>query len=102
MMKRKRTVKWVEQQTTTVVDFDRGIKGFCVRCGRDSFLTGIEQASVLAGIGVRALWQMIESSAVHIVEPSDGSLLVCLPSLKALIRQAGIAKAGPDVDVREK
>ncbi len=41
-----------------------------------------EEAALLAGVGVRAIYRAIEEGRIHFLENASGALVVCLESIR--------------------
>ncbi len=55
----------------------------CAKCGEPMLTT--EQAVVFFGITQRRVFQIIEAGAAHFTEIETGAVMVCLPSLAAVL-----------------
>jgi hypothetical protein len=87
-MKTSRKVTLIEQRKLTVIRQDSGSPIWCDTCAKEVWMTGVDQAAMLIGVNVRVLCRLVEDAAIHILEPADGRLLICLPSLKSRVEQA--------------
>jgi hypothetical protein len=54
---------------------------FCQTCGGAT----AEQTAAVFGINQRAVFQFIETGAAHFAETSAGAVMICLPTLAALL-----------------
>lgn len=57
--------------------------GWCERCAGDVQMIPPEAASLVSRQEVRAIYRGIEAGRIHYAETSEGSLLVCLDSVRA-------------------
>lgn len=55
----------------------------CAECGEPMLTT--EQAAGLFGITQRRVFQIIETKAAHFTEIEAGAVMICLPSLAAVL-----------------
>ena len=46
---------------------------------------GVDEASALAGLSDRAIFQLAETGAIHFVETAEGKALFCVRSLRQQI-----------------
>ncbi len=54
---------------------------WCLACGAEVVMTGVETAAREGGLSEMAIYQLVESGAVHSAEAVNGHVLVCLNSL---------------------
>ena len=54
---------------------------WCNACEALMTMVTPQQASAIAGVSVRTIYQWVESNRVHFVETGDGLLLLCVNSL---------------------
>lgn len=54
---------------------------WCEACQAEVAMLGLDEASVLAGLGDRAIFRLAETGAIHFVETNEGRALFCVPSL---------------------
>ena len=54
----------------------------CAQCGALAAMVTAEEAAVLFGVAVRAIYREIEAGELHFEETAAGSVLVCLNSLR--------------------
>ena len=57
---------------------------FCPECKSPMFAA--EHIAGLFGISRRKIYQTIEAGAAHFVEAETGAVMICLPSLEAVLR----------------
>ena len=55
---------------------------FCNSCGAEAAMLAPEEAALLAGVGVRAIYRAIEEGRIHFLENASGALVVCLGSIR--------------------
>ena len=55
---------------------------FCNFCSGQSAMLTPEEAALLAGVGVRAIYRAIEEGRIHFYENASGALVVCLGSVR--------------------
>src|SRR3954451_4681132 len=80
MKRRKVTEIVVETDEVFVYSSDAPAPRWCAACGADVLMATPEGAATLSRISKRAIYRLIEASAVHFEETPEGVLLVCLPS----------------------
>ena len=51
---------------------------WCALCGGSTPMVTPEEAGVRLGLGVRAVFKLIEDGRIHFLERPEGALLVCL------------------------
>ena len=56
-------------------------KIYCALCGEQTNWLFPEEAMAVTGVGLRAIFRMIESRDIHFAETSEGFLIVCVTSL---------------------
>ena len=54
---------------------------WCDECAREVQMSSLDEAARQAGVSELAIYQFIESGALHFTETADGHVLVCLNSL---------------------
>ncbi len=55
---------------------------FCNFCGGQAVMVAPEEAALLAGVGVRAIYRAIEEGHIHFFESAGGAIVVCLGSVR--------------------
>ena len=93
MKKQERMRITVTRDEITVIRKMAGTaRASCVSCGGHQVeMATLEQAVTLTGIPSRTIYGWVEGGDVHFIETTDGHLLVCLESLRAVQADA----AGP-------
>jgi hypothetical protein len=83
MKKPIRTTKiTVETERTFIFRNSSGQQpGWCVTCGSEALMTTVAGAAREAGLSEFALYQLLDSRALHFSEDAEGRVLVCLNSL---------------------
>jgi hypothetical protein len=56
-------------------------KPFCAKCGSQSLMLTLDEATVLFGFSTRELCRLVEQAEIHFIETSRRMLLVCPESL---------------------
>jgi len=82
MLKRKRIKLFVETYEVIALKRGKAISAWCPHCAGMTKMVSPEIAAVLFRIPTRTVYRRIEAGAIHFSENSDGSLLVCLDSLR--------------------
>ncbi|HET6892194.1 MAG TPA: hypothetical protein VFH31_13910 [Pyrinomonadaceae bacterium] len=54
---------------------------WCTRCGAETEMATVAGASDVSGLSELAIYQFVESGALHFTEDESGRVLVCLVSL---------------------
>ena len=67
-------------------------RGNCEACGEVVRLITVDEAAMLAQVGSRAIYRLIEAEKIHFIETSDELLLICFNSI---CRGWSQADAGP-------
>jgi len=81
---KRRTEILIETQRQIVVhDSDSSGRFTCPQCGET--MLAAEHAAVVFGISRRAAYQFIERENAHFVEIETGAVMLCLPSLTAIL-----------------
>lgn len=82
---KRRTEILIETQRQIVVhDSDSSGQINCPQCGET--MLAAEHAAAVFGISRRAAYQFIENETAHFVETETGAVMLCLPSLTAILR----------------
>jgi hypothetical protein len=53
---------------------------WCAACAGQVHLVTAEEAAILAGLNLRAIFRRVEADQLHYTETPDGQLLICLNS----------------------
>jgi hypothetical protein len=80
----KKTLITTETSETLIVRQATRQRAWCEVCGAEVEMVSPELAARSAGVGVRAVFRLIETERVHFMESPDGALLVCLNTLKQI------------------
>ncbi len=56
-------------------------KPFCAKCGSQSLMLTLDEATVLFGFSTREICRLVEREQIHFIETSRRMLLVCPESL---------------------
>ena len=82
MKKTRRTKITVETERLLVISRRRGqADEWCEACHAEVKVVGVEDAALVAGLGQRTIFSLIESGRLHFTETPRGALLICLESL---------------------
>jgi hypothetical protein len=55
---------------------------WCTQCGAEAQMAGVDVVARESGVSELAIYQLIESRALHFMEAGDGHLVVCCNSLR--------------------
>src|SRR6185295_20113158 len=55
---------------------------WCAACQAEVTMFGLDEASALAGLSDRAIFQLAETGAIHFTETTEGKALFCVRSLR--------------------
>lgn len=55
---------------------------WCAMCEAEVTMLGLDEASALAGLSDRAIFQLAETGAIHFVETTEGKAMFCVRSLR--------------------
>lgn len=81
-MTRPETRILIEKHERTIVRPLRdAVHGFCIECGAESRFLIPEHAAAAAHVTVREIYRRVESGALHFIESSDGTTLICRASI---------------------
>lgn len=82
-MKRRATIT-VETERLVVISGSHAAVTmlWCEACQAEVTMFGLAEASALAGLSDRAIFQLAETGAIHLVETTDGKALFCVRSLR--------------------
>jgi uncharacterized protein YgbK (DUF1537 family) len=82
-MKRKATIT-VETERLVVISGSHAAATmrWCEACQAEVTMFGLDEASALAELSDRAIFQLAETGAVHFAETSEGKALFCVSSLR--------------------
>lgn len=70
----------------------RTIRGFCSDCETEVEMLTFDSAINFSGIGGRELIGKVWIGEIHVIETTNGHLLVCKNSLRFFAKQAEIAR----------
>jgi hypothetical protein len=80
--KKKGTEITVETERVLVIRRRyRATEEWCAGCGESVLMIRPDQAAAVVGKSLRAIFNEVETAALHFVEKPDGMLLICLNSL---------------------
>ena len=71
-------------ETHRILTIKRGSRyrlGWCEECGSEVRMVTADEAAIVAGLGSRAIYQLIEGRTLHFLETPDRVVFVCLNSL---------------------
>jgi hypothetical protein len=54
---------------------------WCEVCGEQVRMATADEAAILASVGSRVIYQLLEARELHFVETADGVVFICLYSL---------------------
>ena len=60
---------------------DPAVERWCEQCGGMALLITPEEAAFRSGLSRRAIYRMVEAGGFHLLEPSSGTLFICVKSL---------------------
>ena len=76
----------IEQDELIVVRRrDQAVTAWCPGCNADAEMLPPEIAAVLAGIGARELYRLIDAGEIHFTENAAGLLRICARSLSEFL-----------------
>lgn len=82
MIRRKRTTILIEEERFLKITLrSRGSLAWCKECGEQVKIVTPEEAAEIVLVTPRAIYDLIEREAVHVLEFDDGWLAICLESL---------------------
>jgi hypothetical protein len=55
---------------------------WCSKCGQEMGMASVAAAAQVKGVSEMAIYELINSAAIHFAEDAKGSLLICLNSLQ--------------------
>ena len=82
MIVKRRTEITFESVVRSTHPLELPPEAFCNFCGGQSAMLAPEEAALLAGVGVRAIYRAIEEGRIHFLENASGALVVCLGSVR--------------------
>jgi hypothetical protein len=68
-------------ERTIVRPLPGAIPGFCRECGEEAIFLIADEAASRSRLPVREIYRRVEQAAVHFLESTDGSALICVNSL---------------------
>ena len=60
---------------------------WCDECRAEVTMFGLDDASALAGLSDRAIFQLAEAGSIHWIETAEGKALFCVPCLREQTEQ---------------
>jgi len=82
-MKTKRTEITIETEEFHILRGAlRSARAWCGECQAEVRMMSVDEAATAAGVNERTIYRWVESGKVHFMETLQGSLLVCLASLR--------------------
>ena len=82
MKKTKRSKVTIEKERLLVISNPRLLEGYCQSCRAQVTMFGLKQAALLVAASQLEIFRRLENGSLHFVETPDGSLLICLTSLR--------------------
>ena len=80
---KRRTIITIESRRLTVFRSRRRLlESWCKRCGKELPMLSPEAAAALVGVSARTIYRSVESGDLHLIDTSDGTLLICSGSLR--------------------
>jgi hypothetical protein len=82
-MKRKATFT-VETERLVVISGSHAAAAtlWCEACQLEVTMLGLDEASALAGLSNRTIFQLAETGEIHFIETAEGKAMFCVPSLR--------------------
>lgn len=82
-MKRKATFT-VETERLVVISGSHAAAAtlWCDACQLEVAMLGLDEASALAGLSNRTIFQLAETGEIHLIETAQGKAMFCVPSLR--------------------
>ncbi len=83
-MKRRATIT-VETERVVVIGGSHAAATtlWCEPCQAEVMMFGVGEATALAGLSDRSIFQLAETGAIHFVETTEGKALFCVRSLRS-------------------
>jgi hypothetical protein len=81
MIVKRRTEVTFEKVTRAVSAVGTSSEATCSLCG-GAAMVAPEDAALLSGVGVRAIYRAVEEGRIHFLENVSGALVVCLGSIR--------------------
>ena len=72
--------------------------GKCEACGEVVRLMTVDEAAMLAQVGSRAIYRLVEAERIHFIETSDELLLICFNSICRGLSQADASPLEGEVE----
>ena len=72
----------IETDRVLFISSPRKVLGWCDTCGARSEMVPVDEAAALARVNSRTIFRWVEAERLHASETPQGSLLVCLNSLR--------------------
>ncbi len=82
MIVKRRTEVTFEKVVRTVCAAGSSSPATCGFCGGGAAMVAPEEAALLSGVGVRAIYRAVEEGRIHFLENASGALVVCLGSIR--------------------
>lgn len=79
---------WIVHRPNNEGQFVKRTQGWCQSCEAQVELLMPDEAASLTGQSLRQIFQQIEQMKLHFLETSTGGVMLCLPSLIHLSREA--------------
>jgi hypothetical protein len=96
MRRKRRTETRVEIERVVVIRQRRGVsQAWCAGCAQPVTMVTAEEAAAVAGVTRRTIYALVEAEKVHFAETPDGLLLICLNSLKVVVKQLVVRSIPP-------
>src|SRR5262245_17685863 len=96
-MRTKRIIEiTIETRQVTIIRRHPAVCAWCAACAEAVQMVTAEQAAVVLGLSVRAIYRQVEQGRFHFTETPEGWLRLCLNS----VLQAAEPAAGPTPPAR--
>lgn len=75
-------------------------RGKCEACGELVRLITVDEAAMLAHVGSRAIYRLVEGGKIHFIETNEEMLLICFNSICRSLSQADtrVVYASPNLE----
>jgi len=80
-MKRKAAVTIETERTLVISSAGLHVNSWCDHCGAQADMVAVPEATAIARVSERQIFQLSESGVIHFLETPDGKTLFCVPSL---------------------
>ncbi|HXT63963.1 MAG TPA: hypothetical protein VN696_13075 [Pyrinomonadaceae bacterium] len=90
-MKKKAAITVETERRLVISSTSLHLRAWCQQCGAQTDMVTVNEATAIAGVSERQIFQLSESGVIHFTETEDGKTLFCVASLLGISEPPAVA-----------